>query len=138
MAVSDIQPVRCGDSGADIGLGVANGTLKAMPLGKTRRDGRRQRASGAVGIGGRDARRSEPDHGIRVDQIIRALRPVSMTTLDQNRGTAEGEQSPALLFDSLLAFGNALIEQRSRLRQVRRDQVRAWKEFGAQRIDRIR
>ncbi len=61
VAVADTEAVGRGDRGADQGLGVAHGGFHRLAFGKAGGDRGGQRASGAVGVLGGDARRGQRD-----------------------------------------------------------------------------
>src|SRR5205085_6669496 len=73
VAVPDAETVRRRNRRADPGLGVAHGRLHALTLRQFRGNRRGERAAGAVGIFGGDARRGECGDTGRIDQIVNAL-----------------------------------------------------------------
>ena len=72
--MADAETVRRRDRGADPGLGVAHGGFHILALRKPRGDRRGQRAAGAMGVFGRDARRGERDDAGGVDRDSRCSR----------------------------------------------------------------
>ena len=125
MAVTDAEPVRRRDCFSDVSLRAPHGGFHVVAPGEAGRDGRRQRAAGAVSVFGGDARSGKRQHPVVGDEIVDALRAAAMPALDQDRRATERQQTPALPHDVAFAFGNGLIEQPCRLRQVRRYQLRA-------------
>src|SRR5260370_24501462 len=99
VAVADAEAVRGRDRGTDPGLGVADGGFQIVALGKPRRNRRRQRAAGAMGIFGRDPRRGERDRAFGVDEIIDALGALPVAALDKHRRAAHRQQALALVLD---------------------------------------
>src|SRR5580700_8874366 len=99
MAVADAEAVAGGDRGTDERLGVANRGFQILALGEASGDGRRQRASGAVGILGCNPWRGKRDRAALAHQVIDALAALPVPALDQHGGTAERQQPPALILD---------------------------------------
>ena len=64
VAVADTKPIGRGDRGTDPGLGMTDRGCQVLALGKACRNGRRQRAAGAVGIFGRKAWRRQRDGAV--------------------------------------------------------------------------
>ena len=73
VARADREPVGGGDRVGDVGLGGAHRLGERQALGEPRRDRRRQRAAGAVGVVRRDAVGDEARDRVRLDQEIDAL-----------------------------------------------------------------
>ena len=132
VAVADAEAIGRGDRGADPGLGVANRGFHVLALGKAGRDRGRQRASGAVGILGGDARRGQRDDAVAAEEIVDALGALPVAALDQHRAASHRQQPLALARDRGLARRDRLVQQRRRFRQIRREQRGARNEFGAQ------
>ena len=122
MAVADAETIGRRDRGADPGLGVAHRGFKLLALRKARRDGGGQRAAGAVGILGDNARCRQNDSAVAADEIVGALGALSVPALDQHRTTSEREQPLALAIDRRLAGGDLLVQQAGGFRQIRRQQ----------------
>ena len=102
MAVTDAQAIGRGNRRSHPGFGVANGGLQIVAFGKARRDGRGQRASGAVGVFGGDPwSRQRNDAGF-AEKIIDALGALPVAALDQYRAATHRQQTLALTLD--LAF----------------------------------
>src|SRR5208283_2246643 len=59
-ARADRQPVRRGKRGAHIALGLPRRLVERKPFGKSGGQGGGERAAGAVGVFGGDARRGQP------------------------------------------------------------------------------
>ena len=79
VAVSDIKTIRRGDRRGDVSFGVAHRGLQILALSQAGGDGGGQRASGAVGVTARDARRGKRDHAVRGDEIVDALRALAVS-----------------------------------------------------------
>src|SRR6266702_5072488 len=110
VAMADAEAVGGCNRRADPGLGVAHRLLKSLALGETRRDRRGERAAGAMGVAGSDARRGERDRVFGIDEIIDALGTLAMPALDQHRATAEREQAAPLALDVGFAYRHRLVE----------------------------
>ena len=124
VAVADAETVGSRDRRADPGLGIAHGRLEILTLGKARGDRRGQRAAGAMGVAGRDARRGERDRAVSADEIVDALGALAVPALDQHCAAAERQQTPPLAFDLGLASRDRRVQQCGGLRQIRRDHRR--------------
>src|SRR5215470_770622 len=135
VAGADLDPVRGGERLRHIGLGGADRLGQTKPLGEAGGDGGRQRAAGAMGILRRDAVGGETHECTRLDQEIDALGAAAMTAFEEHRPRPQRQQPLALLAHLGLVAGDRRIEQRRRLRQVRRDDERAWEERALERLD---
>src|ERR1700679_3520761 len=85
VAMSDAQAVGGGDRFRDPCLRVAHGRIQRFAFGKASGNRRRERTSGAVGIGGRKARRTQGKDIAADKEIIDALCALPVTALDQRR-----------------------------------------------------
>src|ERR1700733_9087460 len=72
VTMANTKTIGRRDRGTDKGLGVANGAFKVLVFGKAGGDRRRQRASGAVGVLGRNAWRRQCEHAVAAHEIIDA------------------------------------------------------------------
>ncbi len=68
VAAADIEAIGRRDRGADPGLWHAHRGFQVLALGEAGRDRRGQRASGAVGIFGGDARGGQRDRATAVNR----------------------------------------------------------------------
>ena len=82
-----------------------------LTLGEAGGDRRRQRAAGAVGVFGRDARRRERDHVAAGKEIIDAFAALPVTALDQHGRAARREQPLALTGDGGLVRCHGLVQK---------------------------
>src|SRR4051812_43391125 len=110
VAVADTETVGSRDRRADPGLGAAHRVLEGLALGETGSDGRGQRAAGAMGIFGGDARRGKCDRFLCIDEIVAALGALAVPALDQHRATTEREQATPLALDLGFASRKRLVE----------------------------
>ena len=99
MAVTDAQAIGRGNRRRHPGLGVADRGLQIVAFGKSRRDRRRQRASGAVCVSGGDPRSRQRNGAGLAEKIIDALLAFPVAALDQHRASAHRQQTFALTLD---------------------------------------
>src|SRR6201995_4974088 len=111
VASADAEFVGGRDRFREPCLGVAHALLQRLAFGEAGRNRRRQRASGAVGVFGFDARRRQRDHAVACEEIIDALAALPVAAFDQNGARTSREQPPALIFNRRLACRDVLFQK---------------------------
>src|SRR6478672_4540303 len=105
VAMADAKTVRRRDGSADKGLGVADGGYHVLAFGKSGRDGRGQRAAGAVGVFGGDAWRWQREGAVACREVVDTLGALPVTALDQDGAATQREQPLALALDDTFVHG---------------------------------